>query len=64
MRFPGKPHGEKIKISFLSQYFFPELISTGQLLTELAEDLVDLGCSVRVVAGQPTEYESSRAIRI
>lgn len=60
MRFSGKPHVEKVKISFLSQYFFPELISTGQLLTELAEDLVDQGCSVIAVAGQPTYYESSR----
>ncbi|MHC4585044.1 MAG: glycosyltransferase family 4 protein [Planctomycetota bacterium] len=47
-------------MAILSQYFFPELISTGQLLTELAEDLVELGCSVLVVAGQPTYYESSR----
>jgi glycosyltransferase involved in cell wall biosynthesis len=60
VRFSGIPHVEKLKISFLSQYFFPELISTGQLLTELAEDLVNQGCSVIVVAGQPTYYESSR----
>jgi glycosyltransferase involved in cell wall biosynthesis len=49
-----------MNVAILSQYFFPELISTGQLLTELAEDLVGLGCSVLVVAGQPTYYESSR----
>lgn len=49
-----------MKILILSQYFYPELISTGQLLTELSEDLVDLGCSVNVVAGQPTYYESFR----
>lgn len=49
-----------MKVVILSQYFFPELISTGQLLTELAEDLVDLGCVVRAVAGQPTYYGSSR----
>lgn len=49
-----------MKVTILSQYFFPELISTGQLLTELGEDLVNLGCSVIVVAGQPTYYESSR----
>jgi glycosyltransferase involved in cell wall biosynthesis len=48
-----------MNVAILSQYFFPELISTGQLLTELAEDLVDFGCSVLVVAGQPTYYESS-----
>lgn len=44
----------------LSQYFFPELISTGQLLTELAEDLTEKGCSVTVIAGQPTYYERSQ----
>ena len=48
-----------MQIVILSQYFFPELISTGQLLTELAEDLVDQGCSVTVIAGQPTYYERS-----
>ena len=60
MRSRWGPKNANLKLSFLSQYFFPELISTGQLLTELAEDLVDLGCSVTVVAGQPTYYESSR----
>jgi glycosyltransferase involved in cell wall biosynthesis len=49
-----------LRVLILSQYFFPELISTGQLLTELAEDLVEMGCSVCVVAGQPTYYEKSR----
>jgi len=49
-----------MNVVILSQYFFPELISTGQLLTELAEELVKMGCSVSVVAGQPTYYELSR----
>ena len=49
-----------MRVLILSQYFFPELISTGQLLTELAEDLVGDGLSSSVVAGQPTYYESSR----
>jgi len=48
-----------MKITILSQYFYPELISTGQLLTELAEDLVNLGCEVDVFAGQPTYYGRS-----
>jgi len=52
-----------MKVTILSQYFFPELISTGQLLTELAEELVNLGSSVIVVAGQPTYYESSQVPR-
>jgi len=49
-----------LRVPILSQYFFPELISTGQLLTELAENLVEMGYSVCVVAGQPIYYESSR----
>jgi glycosyltransferase involved in cell wall biosynthesis len=49
-----------MNVAILSQYFFPELISTGQLLTELAEDLAEMGCSVSVVAGQPTYYGASR----
>jgi glycosyltransferase involved in cell wall biosynthesis len=49
-----------MRVVILSQYFFPELISTGQLLTELAEDLAVRGCSVTAIAGQPTYYESTR----
>ena len=46
-----------MRLVILSQYFYPELISTGQLLTELAENLALKGCDVTVVAGQPTYYE-------
>jgi glycosyltransferase involved in cell wall biosynthesis len=53
-------NGSPLQVLILSQYFFPELISTGQLLTELAEDLAGMGCSICVVAGQPTYYDSSR----
>jgi hypothetical protein len=60
VKHPDSRQSDHQNVLILSKYFFPELISTGQLLTELAEDLVELGCSVDVVAGQPTYYKSSR----
>ncbi len=44
----------------LSQYFYPELISTGQLLTELVEDLIKGGRRIEVWAGHLTYYETKR----
>ena len=41
------------KIYIISQYFYPDLASTGQVLTELAEDLQSYGRSVRVITGLP-----------
>ena len=46
-----------MRVLILSQYFYPELISTGQILTELAEDLAAEGCSISAIAGQPTYYD-------
>jgi glycosyltransferase involved in cell wall biosynthesis len=40
----------------LSQYFYPEVASTGQLLTELAEDLVKYECKIIVYTGKPSYY--------
>lgn len=42
------------KLLILSQIFYPELISTGQTLTELAEVLVDMGIEVEVLSGPTT----------
>ena len=42
----------------LSQYFYPEIASTGQLLTELAEDLTKYGYSVKVYTGKPSYCKS------
>ncbi|MFC2165108.1 glycosyltransferase family 4 protein [Acidobacteriota bacterium] len=42
------------KIRILCQLFYPELISTGQTLTELSEELVRLGVEVEVICGPPT----------
>lgn len=38
----------------ISQIFYPEMISTGQVLTELAEALADLGVELEVWCGPPT----------
>jgi glycosyltransferase involved in cell wall biosynthesis len=45
---------KKKKITILSQYFHPEVASTGQLMTELAVGLRKKGCEVRVITGQPS----------
>ncbi len=43
-----------LHIAFFNRAFYPEVSATGQLLTELAEDLANnYGCRVSVVAGMP-----------
>jgi hypothetical protein len=45
-----------LRICFFNCFYFPDLGlgATGQLLTEIAEDLVrDYGCKASVVAGSP-----------
>ncbi len=43
-----------LHICFFNRSYYPDLGATGQLLTQLAEDLVhDYGCKVSVVAGPP-----------
>lgn len=42
------------EVVFVLQYFYPEVASTAQLMTELAEYLVSRGLKVRAVVGQPT----------
>lgn len=43
-----------MRICFFNRSYYPDQGATGQLLTELAEDLVsDYGCEVSVVAGPP-----------
>jgi glycosyltransferase involved in cell wall biosynthesis len=44
------------------QVFYPELISTGQTLTELAEELATRGLKIVVVAAQPTLLPGSRKV--
>lgn len=42
----------------LSQYFYPDFASTGQLLTELAEDLKEYDYKIKVYTGRPSYYKS------
>jgi glycosyltransferase involved in cell wall biosynthesis len=42
------------RLTIVSQLFYPELISTGQTLTELAETLADMGIDVDVLCGPVT----------
>ena len=44
----------KEKIRFVSQYFYPEVASTAQLMVELAEGLNLKGCRIKAICGQPT----------
>jgi len=67
-----------VKICFFNRSYWPDQAATGQLLTELAEDLVERhGCSVSVVAGRalhgrtrqqrslwPVTAEERRGVRI
>jgi glycosyltransferase involved in cell wall biosynthesis len=48
-----------VKICFFNRSYWPDQAATGQLLTELAEDLVNRhGCDVTVVAGRPFHGEA------
>lgn len=51
---PGKS-GSPLKICFFNRSYAPDLGATGQLLAELAEDLVrHYNCQISIVAGLPT----------
>lgn len=42
------------KVVVISQLFYPEMVSTGQTLTELIEELAGRGLDITVIASQPT----------
>jgi len=52
----SQPHNENhsAQLLILCQLFYPELVSTGQTLTELAEQLAAQGVDVEVLCGPPT----------
>jgi putative colanic acid biosynthesis glycosyltransferase WcaI len=60
---PGQvasPHCCTVKICFFNRSYWPDQAATGQLLTELAEDLVARhGCDVTVVAGRALHASTS-----
>ena len=45
-------------LMILSQYFYPDLAATGQLLTELAEDLISYGYNIKVLTAKPSYYKN------
>ena len=51
------------KVTFLTQFFYPEPAATAQLLTELAVELVQRGWEVTVYTAQPTYHERKRLPR-
>lgn len=53
--------GNPQSVYFLTQYFYPDVPSTAQLLTELAEDLSKYGFRVEVLTAQPS-YEKTRKL--
>ncbi len=51
---PVDSEKKRTEVLILCQLFYPELVSTGQTLTELAEELVSQGVDVEVLCGPPT----------
>jgi glycosyltransferase involved in cell wall biosynthesis len=47
-------------ILLISQYFYPEMISTGHILTELLVELTKKGVKGSVICAQPTYYSRER----
>jgi glycosyltransferase involved in cell wall biosynthesis len=45
-------------LMILSQYFHPDLAATGQLLTELAEDIISYGYNIKVLTAKPSYYKN------
>ena len=50
-----------MNILIISQYFYPDLAATGQVLTELAEDLQSYSRFIRVITGVPNYARSNIA---
>ena len=48
------------KIIFVSQYFYPEVASTAQLISDLAEDMAAKGMNVKAISGQPSYVKSDK----
>lgn len=54
------PNGAPLRVCYFNRSYWPDTGATGQLLTELAEDLVRLhGVEVTVVAGYPVNASTS-----
>jgi glycosyltransferase involved in cell wall biosynthesis len=53
---------KKFDLRIVSQLFYPEMVSSGQALTELAEELTSYGLKIKVIAAQPTILENSEIV--
>jgi len=53
---------KSVDLLVLCQLFYPELISTGQTLTELCEELTKFGVNVEVICGPPTLKDRRRKL--
>lgn len=53
---------KQFDLRIVSQPFYPEMVSSGQALTELAEELTTYGLKIKVIASQPTILENSKIV--
>lgn len=53
---------KQFDLRIVSQPFYPEMVSSGQALTELAEELTSYGLRIKVIAAQPTILENSEIV--
>lgn len=53
---------QKFDVVVVCQLFYPELVSTGQTLTELVEEIAKRGLKIKVVASQPTVLSKSEKV--
>lgn len=60
-RRPTMPPGPQ-HVLVVCQLFYPELVSTGQTLTELVEELASRGLEITVLASQPTIVPRSQPV--
>ena len=56
------PPATQPDLVIVCQVFYPELVSTGQTLTELAEELSATGLRITVIAAQPTLLPGSQKV--
>jgi hypothetical protein len=59
---PAVPAKRAKRLVVVCQLFYPELVSTGQTLTELIEELSGRGSDVTVIAAQPTVIAGSQPV--
>ena len=56
------PSKNRYDLRIVCQLFYPEMVSTGQTLTELAEELSSYGLKLKVIASQPTILGSKEKV--